>query len=77
MILQREHETLMFVGCVTVIKNRGAPTWLHYLKKFMTYAKMANIYLFYRQHPLYGVIYVLLCIGENFLETCLYATSID
>ncbi|OQV23884.1 Thioredoxin-related transmembrane protein 2 [Hypsibius exemplaris] len=58
----REHETLMFVGCVTVIKNRGAPSWLHYLKKFMTYCKMANVYLFYRQHPVFAVVYVAFCI---------------
>lgn len=54
---------MIFVGCVTVIKNRGAPTWQHYMKKFMLYAKVANIYLFWRQHPAYGVVYLVLCAG--------------
>ncbi|XP_055342799.1 thioredoxin-related transmembrane protein 2 homolog [Paramacrobiotus metropolitanus] len=57
----REHEVLIFVGCITVIKNRGAPTWQHYLKKFATYAKVANVYLFWRQHPAQGLIYLAIC----------------
>uniref|UniRef100_A0AC35FKT9 Thioredoxin domain-containing protein n=1 Tax=Panagrolaimus sp. PS1159 TaxID=55785 RepID=A0AC35FKT9_9BILA len=58
----REHEVLVFLGVIIVWKNRKAINWIDYLSKIYLFTKCANIFLFGRMDPLYGIVYALLCL---------------
>lgn len=61
---------LVFVAVVIAWKNRKAINWLDYLSKVYVFAKLANIFLFFRMDPLYGIVYALLCLGK--IYRCLF-----
>jgi thiol-disulfide isomerase/thioredoxin len=58
----REWELLTFLGCVIVMKNRKSPSYTMYLETACMFAKMLSTFLFLRQSPLYGSLYIIACL---------------
>lgn len=55
----REMEILMLLVIFIAVKTRKAATWLQFVNTMCTFAKAANIILYWREGPLYVVVFSL------------------
>lgn len=58
----REWELLTFMGCIIVMKNRKQPSYATYIETACMFAKLLSTFLFMRQNPVFGVVYVIACL---------------
>ena len=58
----RDQETLMFCICVILAKTRKATTWVQYIGKACMFAKAASLVLFFREEPVLGFAYGVICL---------------
>lgn len=58
----RDQETLMFCVCVILAKTRKSTSWVQYVGKACMFAKVANVVLFFREEPVLGVAFLVLCL---------------
>lgn len=58
----REWELLTFMGCIIVMKNRKQPSYAMYIETACMFAKILSAFLFMRQNPVFGIVYVIACL---------------
>ena len=58
----RDQETLMFCICVILAKTRKSTSWVQYVGKACMFAKAASLVLFFREEPVLGFAYLVLCL---------------
>jgi len=58
----RDTETLMFCVCVILAKTRKCTSWVQYVGKACMFAKAASLVLFFREEPVLGFAYFVLCL---------------
>lgn len=58
----REWELLTFMGCIIVMKNRKQPSYAMYIETACMFSKLLSTFLFMRQNPVFGLLYILACL---------------
>ncbi|XP_064612792.1 thioredoxin-related transmembrane protein 2-A-like [Liolophura sinensis] len=58
----KEWEYVTFLGCIIVMKNRKQTAYVEYVGIVCMFAKVLNLILFYKQNPVYAIVYAVLCL---------------
>ena len=68
-ILQWESEVLFFMLVIIMFRTRksGSRTMVAYISVFNMYAKLCNVVLWFSCDAVYGIIYVIIAIGEIYI----------